>query len=395
MGGRPQTEVELEADVLVVGAGLIGAAAARHLAADPSVGRVVVIGPDESAVAGPFGAWHDEARITRVIDAHDVWATLAEESIARYPQIASDGGAPFHQRCGVLYVHETEPTFQRQVDVGRRHRAVFEEHSPADHPYLRTPPGVRLLGEGGDAGIINPRALVANQLRAASAHGAIILRDHVVALDVDDGVRVRTADGRTVRAGRAVVAAGAYVQAFGLLPPLPVASVGITALFFRVDGRAAGALDGMPAVMWRGTEVHDDHYMLPPVRYPDGVVWFKIGGHHDSGPLRSPEEIDHWHRSDGAVHEAAELADWVAERIPVLDGREAHRVGCVITETPSGVPIIDEVAPGVVVATGCAGASAKSSDEIGRLAAIRCAHGRWDSPLDESKFRVASTENWP
>lgn len=382
---------DVDADVLVVGAGLIGAAAARHLSADPSIERVAVIGPEESVSAGPFGAWHDEARITRVLDGHDVWATLAEASIDRYPQIARDGGQPFHDPCGVLYVHETAATFDRFVDVASRHRATFAEASPAGFPYLRTPPGARVIHERGQAGIVNPRALVANQLRAAAVQGATVLRDHVVALDTaGDGVQARTASGTVVRAGRAVVAAGAYVQAFGLLPaPLPVVAVGITALFFRVDGDAAEALDGMPAVMWRSADEHDGHYMLPPVRYPDGGLWFKIGGHHDSGPLQSAAEVDAWHRADGAARDAAALVEWVGERIPVLSGRDAHRIGCVITETPTGLPIIDEVAPGVVVATGCAGASAKSSDEIGRIAAVRGAHGRWDSPLDESLFRVA------
>lgn len=390
MSDRGTGVPDIEADVLVVGAGMIGAAAARHLAADPSAGRVVVIGPAESPVAGPFGAWYDEARITRVIDDHDVWATLAEASIGRYPQIAQEGGRPFHEPRGVLYVHETDATFTRQVDVGRRHRAAFAESTPSDHPYLRTRPGTRLLHERGEAGIINPRTLVANQLHAAAGRGARVVRDHVVALDIDDShqrVRARTAGGAVVQARRAVVAAGGYVQAFGLLPaPLQVTSVGITALFFRVDDRVAAELDGMPAIMWRGPQVHDDHYMLPPVRYPDGSLWFKIGGHHDSGPLQSAEEIDEWYRTDGAAHEAVALADWVAEHIPVLAGRQEHHIGCVITETPSGLPIIRQVAPGVVVATGCSGASAKSSDEIGRLAAVRCAQGRWDSTLDAALF---------
>jgi sarcosine oxidase len=97
-------------------------------------------------------------------------------------------------------------------------------------------------------------------------------------------------------------------------------------------------------------------------------------------------EIDHWHRTDGGRSEAAFLRQWVAEHIPELAGREAHSVGCVITETTTTFPIIRDVAPRVVVATGCGGASAKSCDEIGRLAAVLSTHGRWDSPLDPGLF---------
>jgi glycine/D-amino acid oxidase-like deaminating enzyme len=162
--------------------------------------------------------------------------------------------------------------------------------------------------------------------------------------------------------------------------------VGITALFFHVDGGAAGALADMPGILWH--EDGDQHwlYSVPPTLYPDGNLWFKIGGYRDSGPVRTRDEIDDWHRSDGGSSEAAFLREWVADHIPALTGREAHRVGCVITEAASGFPIIREVAPNVVVATGCGGAAAKSCDEIGRLAAVLSTHGRWDSALDASLF---------
>jgi glycine/D-amino acid oxidase-like deaminating enzyme len=55
----------------------------------------------------------------------------------------------------------------------------------------------------------------------------------------------------------------------------------------------------------------------------------------------------------------------------------------VITESASAMPVIAEAVPRrVVVATGCSGAAAKSCDEIGRLAAVLCVHGEWDTPLD-------------
>ena len=214
------------------------------------------------------------------------------------------------------------------------------------------------------------------------------MRDHVVAIGPGVGhVSVRLSSGEEVKARRAVVAVGAYVQAFGLVPePLPVTSVGITALFFRVDGEAAEVLADMPGMLWH--EEGDQHwlYSVPPTRYPDGNVWFKIGGYRDSGPVTTRDEIDHWHRSDGGQSEAAFLRRWVAEHIPLLAGREAHRVGCVITEAATGVPIIREVAPNVVVATGCGGAAAKSCDEIGRLAAVLSARGEWSSTLDAALF---------
>lgn len=379
---------------LVVGAGPMGASTARHLSLDPEAGSVTVIGPDQPRPPTPhergvpYGAWHDEARLTRVIADDDVWASLAEESIDRYPQIAADGGQPFHRTRGVIHVHEEPAGFVRQLAVARRHRAEFAVSSPDRFPYLRMKRGTQVIAESGGAGTINPRVLVQNQLTAAVGRGATVVRDHVVGIDVDaDRVRVRTATGATLWAERVVVAAGAYVHAFDLLPePVPVQSVGITALFFRVDGAAAEVLADMPGVLWNEDGDHHWLYSVPPTRYPDGNLWFKIGGYRDSGPVRTSDEIDEWHRRDGSTAEAAFLREWVSDHIPVLAGRDAHATGCTITESVSTFPIIREVAPRVVVATGCGGAAAKSCDEIGRLAATLSTHGRWASHLDQTLF---------
>lgn len=366
----------------------MGASAARHAALLAGSDTVTVIGPDE---AGLPGAWHDEARLTRIVANDDVWATLAQQSIERYPQIAAEGGVEFHRTQGVLYVHERAEQFRQQVAVAGRCGAVFEVPTPDLFPYLHLPEGAGLILEGGGAGTVNPRALVANQLSAAQGHGARWVRDHAVRIEQLDGVaRVHTAGGEVVEADRVLVAVGGHVNAFELFPePLPVVATGITALFFEVpDGSFAGdVLAEMPGILWY--EAHHDHflYTVPPTRYPDGRVWFKIGGYRESGPLHSAAEIDEWYRTDGGRLEADMLRVWVAEHVPVLAGRDAHAVGCVVTDVASGFPMIREVSPNVVVATGCAGGAAKSCDEIGRIAAVLTMQGRWDSSLDQSLFQ--------
>jgi len=77
-------------DVAVIGRGLIGSAAARHLA-EAGV-STALIGPAEPAERtsspGPFSSHADEGRITRVTARNRQWATLAARSITRYPDIA-------------------------------------------------------------------------------------------------------------------------------------------------------------------------------------------------------------------------------------------------------------------------------------------------------------------
>lgn len=92
--------------VAVIGKGLIGSAAARHLARQTE--GVVLIGPDEPTVRADhddvFGSHYDEGRIYRILDSDPIWARLAERSIARYAEIEAQSGIQFQERVGMLGV---------------------------------------------------------------------------------------------------------------------------------------------------------------------------------------------------------------------------------------------------------------------------------------------------
>lgn len=90
---------------IVVGAGMMGAAAARHLSAQTD--GVALIGPDEPADrkthTGVFSSHYDEARITRGFDGDPVWAELAQRSIRRYAEIEAKSGIRFFTEAGCLF----------------------------------------------------------------------------------------------------------------------------------------------------------------------------------------------------------------------------------------------------------------------------------------------------
>src|SRR5690349_5492636 len=89
---------------VVIGKGLVGSAAARHLARQTD--GVALIGPDEPSERAThqdvFGSHYDEGRIYRVLDADPIWAHLAERSIARYDEISGESGIAFHDEVGML-----------------------------------------------------------------------------------------------------------------------------------------------------------------------------------------------------------------------------------------------------------------------------------------------------
>ena len=76
-------------DFAVIGKGLIGSAALRHLTINFPEGKVCMVGPDEpkdrKSHDGVFARHYDQGRITRVLDPSPLWGQLARESIAQYP----------------------------------------------------------------------------------------------------------------------------------------------------------------------------------------------------------------------------------------------------------------------------------------------------------------------
>ncbi len=88
-------------DIAVIGAGMVGAAAAKHLLTLQPDLQVLLIGPDEPKTREVppgghskdiYGAHYDVGRITRVLDPDYSWATLAKRSIDNYKELESESG---------------------------------------------------------------------------------------------------------------------------------------------------------------------------------------------------------------------------------------------------------------------------------------------------------------
>ena len=66
---------------------------------------------------------------------------------------------------------------------------------------------------------------------------------------------------------------------------------------------------------------------------------------------------------------------------------------CLIPDTPTKLPYLEIVEPGLVMAVGSNGYAAKSADAIGALAAGLVVNGRWtDTELDEQSFKLISRD---
>jgi sarcosine oxidase len=126
---------------------------------------------------------------------------------------------------------------------------------------------------------------------------------------------------------------------------------------------------------------------VPPVCFPDGRTYLKVGGNLRSDP-RLPGETDliDWFRSTGDRVEAEALEASLRALLPRAEFTSFVTSPCVVTGTPSGYPYLGWVDDGVAVAIGGNGSAAKSSDEIGRLAASLFSPDGWTDSLDATLF---------
>lgn len=388
-------------DFLIIGAGLIGAAAARYLAQVSA--NTAVLGPAEPAdVAqheGVFGSHYDQGRITRQLDRDADWATLAQRSVARYRAIEQASGIRFYEPTGGLYV--AAPGLDNRYLDGMTTTAVRlnADYDPLTgpeitqrFPFLRFPAGCTGLWEPPPAGYINPRELVKAQLTIAQSHGAALIRETAVKLiEASDGVTVHTLAGNGYRARRVLLATGAFSNAYPLLPRPPALRIKTeTVIMARLSSDEAARLQGMPTVIYPiDHSTISDIYMLPPIRYPDGHVYVKMGCNSDRDRnVSGLAAMRDWYIRGNSDALLPTLQAVLAEILPGLAAEAFTTHRCLIAYTVHGKPYIDAVTSRIFTAIGGNGVSAKSSVALGDVAGRLVENGRWADTLNAAQFQI-------
>ncbi|PRX11695.1 UNVERIFIED_ORG: sarcosine oxidase [Martelella mediterranea] len=373
---------------MIVGRGLMGSAAARHLAGLQD--GVAVIGPDEPADkashTGVFASHYDEGRITRTIDRDPAWARLANRSIARYRDIERESGIEVFNEVGALIVGPgrsrgkyVETIMAAADSCGAAAKIVDAGGLVEKFPYFEFAKKTEGVLEASGAGFISPRRMVAAQTILAKKAGATVIKATVTKVrENGNGVRVETADGAVYTADQVLVAAGGFSINPDLLPGhLDLTVFARTVAYFEVGEEEAETLKAMPSLIYKPEFDVDGVYLLPPIRYPDGRFYIKIGGDPDDVPLETEADVRAWFKSRGTNATREHLTRILCDLMPGIRVLESTTGTCVTSYSPSGYPMIgfspsDRIA---VLTAGC-GAGAKSSDEIGRLGAVLMAGGQ-------------------
>lgn len=358
--------------IAVLGCGLFGAAAARHLA--KSGHEVTLIGPsepdDKRSHRGVFGSHYDEGRITRKNALDPFWVGVSKAAISRYGEIEAESGISFYTAAGAMMAGRSD--YIKRVDAATDVHGVGCEKLDASHlaerfSYLSFPSDFVARYEADEAGYVSARNLVAAQTEAARRHGAVIVNDTVTGFkERPDHVQIVT-QTQTYCADQVLVAAGAMSDLLlGRAPELDVYQR--TVALFELDETEVGRLAGMPSLVFESAE---SCYVLPPIRYPDGKFYLKIGGDPEDIPLRGEAEIGNWFRAGGSAQVRDKLEEIIRALIPGLAVRAVSMDACVTTWTKTRLPEISALSKRVALCGGGNGAGAKCSDELGRLGAVK------------------------
>jgi sarcosine oxidase len=365
-------------DVIVLGLGGMGSAAAQHLAARGQR----VLGLERFSPAHALGSSHGGTRIIRqsyfedpayvplLIRAYELWETLEAEA-----------GADLLTLTGGLYLGPAEST-----TVSGSLAAAREWHLPHElldaaairsrFPTLNPKDDEVGLYER-RAGFVRPEATVAAQLAVAERLGADLhFEEPALSWSAGEaGVEVVTASGRYT-AGKLVITPGAWAPRVLADLGLPLRVERQVQYWFQPDG-GLGAYqpDRHPIYIWEDRDA-SQIYGFPAIDGPEGgakIAFFRKGAD------TTPEEIDREVHPD----EIAAMAARAAHDVPTLPGRFLRAAACMYTTTPDEHFVIaaHPAHPRVTIGCGFSGHGFKFVPVVGEILADLATEGSSRHPI--------------
>jgi sarcosine oxidase len=331
-------------DVVVIGAGLAGSAAARALA---RAGREVLL-LERFELGHKRGSSHGTSRIFRFSYDDPRFVRDAMESLNLWHELEHEVGEPLIVTTGGLDHGDIDANLRALQACGASTEVVDGAVASERWPAYSFPRDSRVLYQA-DAGYARADRCLRAFVSSATAHGTELRTNCRVRALKDDGERaVVETDDDTFSARVTVVTAGGWVnELVGTIGErLPVAVTRQTIAYFEMDP----AISFPTLVDWTDPPL----YSLPAPG-----IGVKVGAHH-VGPTTDPDD-------PGVVDEATVevMTAWTRKRYPLAARDPVMAETCIYTSTADERFIFERRGP-FVIGSACSGHGFKFGPLTGR-----------------------------
>jgi sarcosine oxidase len=362
-----------EYDVIVVGLGAMGSAAAYSLAARGQR----VLGIEQFTPAHSLGSSHGGTRIVRkaYFEKPD-YVPLLIRAYELWDELSAAAGAQLFTRCGALMIGRPDSavvsgTLASARRWGLPHEVLDPAGLRAKYPQFALPEDQLAVYEA-DAGFVRPEdTVLANHQLAVAAGAELRFETAVEQLDLGpDGVRL-VAGGEELHAPRVVVATGAWAGRLADLDTYPVQAQRQTVHWLRPRTSVADfEPEVFPVYLWSlpvapGAD-RVELYGFPHQQGDEGV---KAAFYHDW--LNPDVDPDTMQRTVSEA-ECQSLSQVLTPGLPGLSDECVHSQVCLYPSTPDDDFVLG-VHPGssgrVVLALGFGGHGFKFVPVVGEIVA--------------------------
>jgi sarcosine oxidase len=379
----------MEYDVIVLGLGAMGSAAAQQLAQ----GQEQVLGIEQFVPPHDQGSSHGGTRMIRqaywespaylplVLRAYELWEKLERDAGAKLLQIT--GGLILGSSDSQLVTGGIAAADQHSIKYAVLGPRQIRERFPAITPLANDVAVYEEL-----AGYLLTEECIRAQLRLAAQSGAELhFEERVLGWSADSGGITVSTDRRVYEAERLVITAGPWAnEALKGLFPLNVTRQVMTWID-PVGGVEPFLPDRFPVFLCDSADNGFPGYGFPAVDGANGGVKAAI---HGSDVVCTPETVDREvHMSD-----LAEVIRNLRPRFPALAGQILKATTCLYTMTPDEHFIIGlhPQFPSVSIACGFSGHGFKFAPVVGEILAQLATTGRSSHPIEIFSPRRFSME---
>jgi sarcosine oxidase len=368
-------------DVIVVGLGAMGSAAAAHLARRGAS----VLGLEAFPRGHALGSSHGESRVIRLAYyEHPDYVPLLRRAYTLWHELEAASGEKLFVQTGGLFIGARDSTLIQGTLTSVRthslaHRMLDADDLRREHPLLRPRDSDVAIFEA-PAGLLLPERCVEAHARMAETAGAELRYEEPVTdwSSESSGVSVTTSAG-SYSAERLVITAGAWLgRILKLDLPLRPERVPMFWLEPRVPIEAF-APERFPVWLWDTGEPRM-FYGFPHLRWP-GV---KLARHHSGEPC-DPATL----QREIQPTDETPVRTFVSRYLPALDGPVTHARVCMYTNTPDEHFVVDRHPrfANVTYAGGFSGHGFKFSTVIGEILADLSTEGQ---AMPEAEFLRAT-----